>query len=144
MDNSKLYSLGFVYAAKKQSYGQKNCKLRESAYPVLKKIRGNLGAEMVSASLGLGNCKMTWTKFAEDIVFNAATSFSLDSAPMEFIRGVCDYNFAESGLYSSERPYVRLKVSRRSADFIQLTTGITANLSEVSVGDHDLVVLVVV
>lgn len=139
--DSKLYSLGFIYAAKKQSYGQRSCKLRESAFTIIKKVRDTLGVEMVSASLGLGNCSMMWTTFAENVVSNAATSFGLDSAPLDFIRGICDFNFAENGTYGSERPYVRLTVSRRSADFIQLTTGVTANQSEVSVTLNDIVTL---
>jgi deoxyuridine 5'-triphosphate nucleotidohydrolase len=141
MTNLELYSLGVVYAAQKQSHGQKLAKLRESAYDSLKLVRENLGAELVSVAMGLGNCSLSWTKLAESRIEKELSAFPLDKAPMEVIKGICDFNFAESGRYASERPYVQLKVSRRSADFIQLTTGVEANASNISVLSDDLVIL---
>lgn len=141
MVNLELYSLGFVYAAKKQSYSQRSFKLRESAYETLRLVRDSLGAEFVSSAMNLGGCTLQWTTLADNRIAEKLSAFPLDKAPMEIIKGICDFNFAESGMYNSERPYVQLKVSKRSADFIQLTTGVTANEVQFSTVDSDMVVL---
>lgn len=141
MNNLELYSLGFVYAAMKQSHGQKTCKLRESVYDTLRVVRDSLGAEYVSAAMNLGSCTIQWTKLAEKRIDRELGSFPLGGAPIEMIRGICDFNLAESGLYHSERPYVQLKLSRRSADLIQLTVGVEANECQISAMSDDLVIL---